>query len=344
MKNNILLFVFILLGMTTKSYAQDLHFSQFYNAPLQLNPAMTGLMEGDIRIMGNYRSQWGSVTVPFTTFAVAGDASLLKGFATNDFVGAGILLMNDQAGDAEFRITQAQLSIAYFKVLNDAANHYIGLGFQLGGVQHSITEENLFFDNQFNGDIFDTSIPTGENFGRNNFFYTDLSAGFIWYLAPNKYNDVFFGLSMAHVNQPDVTFYESDLKENLYTRYTIHGGAMVRLNGIFSLLPRVILLNQGPHREANVGVLAKLYLDANNTFGGETHLYIGGTYRIGDAVVPTIRLDYSNLSATISYDLNVSKLSTVSLGRGGMELAVSYVFDLFDIELRKDQKVGCPKF
>ncbi|HNM24595.1 MAG TPA: type IX secretion system membrane protein PorP/SprF, partial [Saprospiraceae bacterium] len=41
--------------------AQDIHFSQFYMSPLNLNPAMTGVMNCNHRIVANYRNQWSSI-------------------------------------------------------------------------------------------------------------------------------------------------------------------------------------------------------------------------------------------------------------------------------------------
>jgi hypothetical protein len=58
------------------SYAQDLHFSQFYNAPLNLNPGLTGVFSGDLRFGANYREQWASVPVPYLTFSAAFDQKL----------------------------------------------------------------------------------------------------------------------------------------------------------------------------------------------------------------------------------------------------------------------------
>jgi len=38
--------------------AQDPHFSQFYAAPLYLNPALAGTSAGNYRVGVNYRDQW----------------------------------------------------------------------------------------------------------------------------------------------------------------------------------------------------------------------------------------------------------------------------------------------
>jgi hypothetical protein len=51
-----------------QSNAQDLHFSQYFNAPILVNPANTGFNpDNDYRIGANYRNQWGAVGTPFKT-------------------------------------------------------------------------------------------------------------------------------------------------------------------------------------------------------------------------------------------------------------------------------------
>ena len=53
--------------------AQDLHFSQYFNAPILVNPANTGFNpDNDYRIGGNYRNQWSAVGSPYKTMSVWG--------------------------------------------------------------------------------------------------------------------------------------------------------------------------------------------------------------------------------------------------------------------------------
>ena len=53
--------VVVVLGLVVFNLnSQDIHFSQFYMSPLNLNPAMTGVMNGNIRLTGNYWNQWAS--------------------------------------------------------------------------------------------------------------------------------------------------------------------------------------------------------------------------------------------------------------------------------------------
>ncbi len=64
--------------------AQDIHFSQYNQAPLALNPALTGLNACDWRATLNYRNQWASVTIPYVTYAASLDLPLIKEIGGTD--------------------------------------------------------------------------------------------------------------------------------------------------------------------------------------------------------------------------------------------------------------------
>src|ERR1035437_9240949 len=73
----ILLFA-ICTGFT---YAQDIHFSQYYASPLTLNPALTGLVNGVFRASLNYRNQWFNIPTqntiaPYQTYQASFDMPL----------------------------------------------------------------------------------------------------------------------------------------------------------------------------------------------------------------------------------------------------------------------------
>ena len=68
---------FLVLGMASISpaFAQDPQYSQYYAAPLYLNPAMAGAeMMG--RVGFNYRNQWPSLDAQFTTYSAYYDTYL----------------------------------------------------------------------------------------------------------------------------------------------------------------------------------------------------------------------------------------------------------------------------
>src|SRR5437773_12412710 len=80
-------------------FAQDFHFSQFYNSPLTLNPALTGKMDGVFRLAVNYRNQWFTLTNTQTAYATyAGSFDAPINFGKNA-LGLGLVVVNDRAGE-----------------------------------------------------------------------------------------------------------------------------------------------------------------------------------------------------------------------------------------------------
>ena len=105
----------LLLGAMGTCYGQDPFFSQFYNSPLTLNPALTGVSWGNIRLAANYRNYLTTLT-PITSYSVSADASLLENNPNGDFAGVGMVLLNDNAG-AGLSSLKGGLTFAYHKGL-----------------------------------------------------------------------------------------------------------------------------------------------------------------------------------------------------------------------------------
>src|ERR1043165_3652339 len=97
---NKLIWLCFMLG-TSMAHGQDLHFSQFFEAPLLRNPSLAGIFTGDIRFQGVYRSQWGSVTVPYKTGSFNFEYKKPIGHG-NDFFTTGLQVLYDRAGSTNF--------------------------------------------------------------------------------------------------------------------------------------------------------------------------------------------------------------------------------------------------
>lgn len=78
--------------------AQDIHFSLFDLNPLTLNPANTGMMEGDWRLANSYRTQWRAIGDPLNTFGVSYDQQL---YALPYNLSAGVVFTSDKSGGIE---------------------------------------------------------------------------------------------------------------------------------------------------------------------------------------------------------------------------------------------------
>src|ERR1700749_783793 len=95
--DKLIMAVLLLVTMTAK--AQDIHFSQFNQEPLALNPALTGNYQCDWRAGLNYRTQWSSIPAPYNTYAAFFDIPIIKGIGGTDNLALGLNLFNDVSGD-----------------------------------------------------------------------------------------------------------------------------------------------------------------------------------------------------------------------------------------------------
>ena len=127
--------------------AQDPQFSQFYAAPLYLNPALAG-STNQARAGINYRNQWPAIDANFTTMSFFADY-----FIEDKNSGVGFLLTRDREGLAGLRSMSLALQYSYELQLTDF------LGFR-PGVQLGLYNRDVNFDRLTFGDQFDPS--TGE--------------------------------------------------------------------------------------------------------------------------------------------------------------------------------------
>src|SRR3954451_6192603 len=107
-KSNYLLLILAVLSGQIETSGQDLHFSQYFNSPLIVNPANTGFIpDGDYRAGINYRNQWANIGNPYKTFSVFGDGQFFADRFENGWIGIGGALMRDVAGSGNLSTTRA---------------------------------------------------------------------------------------------------------------------------------------------------------------------------------------------------------------------------------------------
>lgn len=347
MRKTILLAITLIVAITT--FGQDRHFTQFYASPLTLNPALTGSFDGRHRVMLNYRNQWKSILPdPFVTMGVAYDLNFtpFKVQTYEDKIGIGLVFFSDKVGQAAFSTNQIALSGAYHKALDRGSSHYLSGGFQMGIIQRSVTYNQLTFNDQFDGSTGYT-LESGEDLPRNNFSFGDLSAGLQWSFAPSDRMIVYVGGAVHHVTQPQISFYqevpdvENDSRLSLKTATYL--GLQVPIGRKTEFLPRVLLYQQGEHREINAGANVRLSLSDYD----DTRLFVGGWARSVrdeqglselDAVVLLVGFQLTSLQFGVSYDINVSGLSASTSGKGAIEFSFAYIGNY------ENDSIICPTF
>lgn len=335
-----ILYCCCLLLFATAVFAQDIHFSQYDASPLNLNPALTGFFDGDYRFVANHRNQWSSVTVPYKTYSLSFDMPFQASQMKRDFFGVGMIVNNDKAGDAELKKFQTALSLSYTRKIDRKSQHAISFGIQTSVTQRSINFNKLMFGEQWDGDAYNPNLSNGQHFGDNSFIYFDLSSGVNWSFSDaQKDFRANAGFALSHINEPTQTFLTGS-DAVLYRKITVHGKSQIKIHPLVDLLPSFLFEKQSTFKEFLVGTSVRYILEPK--YESTTAVYLGGFLRTKDAFILTTGMDYKNLHAGLSYDINFSTLRPASNNRGGFEIAIIYIIRKF-VPLNIKRK-SCPAF
>lgn len=329
----VLIFNFQLL--TFNCVAQDIHFSQITMTPLQLDPSQAGKINGSHRVIINYRNQWASVASPFKTYGFSYDTQLKS--KKNNFFGLGASVYSDKAGDIDLGLTIVNISIAYHIKIDNLS--FLSAGVQGGFSQNSIDGASLRFKSQFDGNNHNDNLSSGETFKNTSFLEPDFSAGVSYTYSTNHTNEVVsdngyngkrinIGASIHHITSPNNTFLEQNT-DNLDFRYVIHTNTSFGLKGTnIAIQPSGIFSYQQKATDFIIGSFFRYNLKEKSKysqFSNGAALNIGMHYRISDAFIPSLFIETGSFAFGVSYDLNLSGLSSASNGNGGFEISIRYI-------------------
>lgn len=327
--------VIVVLSSVGAVYAQDPQFSQYYQAPLYLNPGFTGITTQQ-RVAINHRIQWPNLPQAFATYSASYDIwvdELSSGF--------GFLATTDKMGSAGWRTTTFGLNYSYKVRLNEKIVFSPGLyfGYGINGLDRS--KLKLGDGLEFNGISLD---PDLQRLGNQQYF--DFGSGFLFYSK-----SLWVGAAFTHMNQPNLSILNTTSRLPMKT--TIHGGARIPLyngprtfNKVSYLTPSFIYRTQGPISQMDVGM--NYHIDP---------VSIGVWYRgkpfqknvIGtvnqDALIFNLGLYLKNLTIGYSYDFSVSGLSAASGGAHEISMVYEFVAKPLHRGVKKRNRlIPCPTF
>lgn len=319
--------------------AQDPHFSDYSNFPLQLNPALTGQVpEGSGRVQAGYRDQWSSVlgNGAFRTSYLSFDRRNCAPFQ-GDFWSFGGHVLGDQRGDFPLQRLDAFATAAYMKRLAEPGDlqMYMGVGLEGGVIHQRLGQNGRTFDEQFD----DPTAP-GEMLDQFNFTVLDYGFGFSFYLASRRNTNFSFSLGGAikHLGEPNYEFFAetSGVEARLKRRHIVHGSLTYPVIGDkLGLSWKGVFMVQAPYHQ----LVNRLELVFSNQFrigGGLRQVRGPQAYDI-DALIISTSLVVHRLTIAFSYDANISSLSAASASFGALEISLGYAFGN-----GKCGKVYCP--
>src|SRR5829696_3452345 len=148
----------LLSAASVCTFAQDIHFSQFFEAPLLRNPSLAGIYSGDIRVQGVYRDQWNSVTNAYRTGSINAEYKMPIG-RSDDFITTGVQALFDRSGTVGLTSAHLLPAVNYHKSLSDSKLMYLSLGFMGGIIRKSVDMSKMTTDSQYGPGGYDPSAP-----------------------------------------------------------------------------------------------------------------------------------------------------------------------------------------
>ncbi len=258
----------------------------------------------------------------------------------NSIVGAGVDIVHDRAGTTNFNTSIFNLNVSFLQVLDKKRNHIIGVGFQNGLVMRRFDLSKATFGNQFNGfDGFDQSLNPGENGLNTKQLDYNLGIGGLYSFSPKEHYNVFVSLSGFNLTRSNVSFYEGQ-ENRLHSRIAAFVGGEVLIKGSWSMLPSALFQKQGPNTEIMFGSFARYGLVKNRK--ERMGISFGMWYRVNDAIIPAVKMEYKGLNINVNNDVNVSKLSKVIRYNGSGEISISYSGLFFKEHIKAVKPIFCP--
>src|SRR6266404_2449703 len=316
----LLIFLLIVIG---SAKAQDPNFSQFFSSPLNVNPALTGKINADWRVISNFRDQWIGPASPYTTGTISYDRKILQHKIPNvheekNTLGVGTMMMYDYAMDGIVKSMYASGNVSYDVVLaNGNTVQRLGAGFGATYGRRTVDFNRLTWEEQWVGYAgFNTSLPSGEAALSNMKPWFSASAGLVYSITSEKSNfDI--GVAGFHLNTPKQTFLQDD-HQRLAMRKVAHANFETFLNNGLVLNLNTIYQFQEEAKYYSFGAALGYYVPSDP----DVILNAGIWYWSNNAIVPYIGFAYKDFQLGLSYDVTVSKLREATMKPKTFELSL----------------------
>ena len=311
-------FFAILLSLSASVYGQAVEMSQYWSAPLHINPAMAGISYGP-RVSASYRNQWPGLgdgfNGGFVTYMVGVDGYIPKAHS-----GLGLLYTGDYIAGGLLQSNKLTLSYALQIKLTKKVGMRIGL--EGSFIQQHINWAGLqFYDmiDPYTG-FYNTSLqlnPTQEAMpNKLDTYHGDAGAGILFFSEK-----LYGGFAIRNLLKPNESFFAGSdgpapfrMVGHIGSNFNLHHKRSYKYNIFIS--PNVLVANQGRDVQVNAGLMA-----------GVSVIYFGTWFRYAfknpDAFILLLGIKKGKFRFGYSYDITVSRLA----GRTGGSHELSLVFN-----------------
>lgn len=300
---NIILILFIFF--TSVSFAQDPKFSQYFAAPLTLNPALTGYFDGNYRIAANMRQQWANVGDAYDTYSFSGEIKLQDEFYYDDIFSIGLSGLSDESFNNVLKAYSYSAGISYYKFLDPNHNLKIGMAPQVSYVSKLLNYDALTFASQFQNGSFNLALPNYLDIENDKLSYFDFNVGINAALSLDKIS-ASLGYAAYHLNRPQESFF-NDLRIRLPVRHSVNLSFTYNSNDLIDLSFSAHRMVQGESYDNIMGGV----IGFKPTFDSKMKLNAGLWYQsYGSSFLPYVGFEVSNVSLGLNYSLFTDRIVT----------------------------------
>lgn len=344
---NRILLIFIGMAFILSVNAQDIQFSQFYAAPLFLNPAMTGSTELT-RVGINYRNQWPGLNHSFNSYS-----AYIDHYSYDLNSGFGLIVNGNRESLAQLSTNEVGLLHSYKVRISE----YVDWRF---GGQASFVSRDAYFGNLLFGSMIDigsgsVGVDPSDALASAGILAMDFNHRYMDYSFGTMINtkNIWLGASAHHVNEPNVSFVDEGISR-LPIKYSLQGGIRFnlgysgsrdRFNHSFSERSIAFAFNykeQAPFNQLDVGVQTFL----NPLVVGVWYRGLPTKYALpnNEAIIGVVGIALSNgVDIGYSFDFTVSQLNLRNSG-GAHEVSMRYTFLWGDPKSRNQRARRMPCF
>ena len=343
--------IFILL-FGSELAAQDVHFSQVHATPLFNNPAMTGLINGDVRGTALYRNFSADQGVGYRTITGSADAKLVNVSGDDDWLSGGLSFFQDKAGSLGLTTNSFDISLAYNAGLG-GSGHFLSAGIQAGMQQKSIDLSQAQFGDQFDGTDFNPAMASSETLMNDQYWSPKIAAGLMYYYLASSRKYLFVGASAFHLNESENSFTGVSMEQEKMKAHIIAGGSLP-LSDQLDLVPSFYSAWQDVYSQINVGASLRFVMPGGTGASGHSAITLGPYIRLSDirnnlsaeALIVAGRIEIDALTFGMSYDLSLTDLQNANSSAGALELSVVYEVNSGRNSSRGSRggATSCPRF